>query len=1123
MSAVPRITLSRIVALHWYGFRQVIDLHGLTLFCGENGTGKSAILDLVQFVLLGSGSRGAKFNRAATGDGTKPRGRSRDLRGYCLCDSNTQTKDGQPRFLRSGGVTVAALEFTWPATDAAEPRRETWGVRVEFDGPTSDARYVWFMAPQRLEISDVLADDGKIFLDDLAFRTLIQRMENGGLKGDASFQRHGSFLAEMADRRHLGFDAMQMVKTLPGALAFQPLEDFGQFIRENILEPGLPEVREVRQSLDSLRDAERQVAALHDQLEYLQRISNHHQKYAVAQREAALAGHLVSVLNLSEASERHERAEHELATLREKYADDLKRMADAKAESDAVDHQLAEVRLVAGQDSQISKLDDCKREQEKKEKEIARLRPLVKNARQYFLDLAHGWDVWLRRAEGLGFTKRPDEARLKDLRSAKETEAHDAVGRLAVSFNDLSHEANREHLEPIEKECETVKRRIAQLEQELQSLLAGSTGPAPLLQALKARGTSAQALGRVVEVNAGAENWWPWLETLLGEDRKAVLVEKADWLGAWAMFLKTKTDEPLVNPTELAEMKTKPLPGSLAAFLTTTHPVAQKWLDHHLGQIMPVTSAEELERHEAALTADGILKATGVRRRLEPDREFTLGEEGLRRRREAREAELAVCIERQGSLQRQADSWKAWMSEGQRMRLNSSDTPISYSDLNRLPELEREVNGLAETINILETPERKDLLERLRVLDRSRRGLDERVGGLKKSITAFQLSENQAKEALEEAVRQLKDATLDEAASRATMPAGILETEISERLTKAMAQFPNWTKRREAATGQRSAFELTAQNSRRDRDDERIRLADAHGDFRHEFDVAEPSNDAWERRREQLETHGLAHYISLAEERRKEWEERLQSKVLDVLKEKISEAQDTIRDLNRALDRDVGKFRYRIAQHRDQTQSALWELINNGLGALRADDPLSQFAQKDTLEKARRELMEGIDADAGDERARRVLDYRSYHTYDLEMRPTGFAGEGGVIRLSQHARKMSGGENQAPFFVAMLAAFHRVYDLGRREPRQNLAMVVMDEAFSKLSSDRIDDCLALARAFGLQLVLAFPMDRLGTMIEHAETVIECRVEVKRDEQGQPKEIDNWVIPWRKDRLLEVMA
>lgn len=226
MSPVPRITLSRIIALHWYGFRQIIDLHGLTLFCGENGTGKSALLDLVQFVLLGSGSRGARFNRAATGDGVKPRGRSRDLRGYCLCDSNTQTRDGQPRYLRQGGITVAALEFTWPATAEMEPRRETWGVRVEFDGPASDARYTWFMAPQRLEIADMLTDDGAQFLDDLAFRTRIQRMECGAHKGDASFQRHASFLAEMADRRHLGFDPVQMVKTLPGALAFQPVEDF---------------------------------------------------------------------------------------------------------------------------------------------------------------------------------------------------------------------------------------------------------------------------------------------------------------------------------------------------------------------------------------------------------------------------------------------------------------------------------------------------------------------------------------------------------------------------------------------------------------------------------------------------------------------------------------------------------------------------------------------------------------------------------------------------------------------------------------------------------------------------------------------------------------------------------
>ena len=118
---------------------------------------------------------------------------------------------------------------------------------------------------------------------------------------------------------------------------------------------------------------------------------------------------------------------------------------------------------------------------------------------------------------------------------------------------------------------------------------------------------------------------------------------------------------------------------------------------------------------------------------------------------------------------------------------------------------------------------------------------------------------------------------------------------------------------------------------------------------------------------------------------------------------------------------------------------------------------------------------------------------------------------------------MSGGENQAPFFVSMLAAFHRVYDLGRKDSRRNLGLVVMDEAFSKLSGDRIDDCLALASNFGLQLLLAFPLDRLGTMIDHADTVIECRVDRKRDGQGRDIHIENWVVPWNKDTLLQALA
>jgi uncharacterized protein YPO0396 len=103
---------------------------------------------------------------------------------------------------------------------------------------------------------------------------------------------------------------------------------------------------------------------------------------------------------------------------------------------------------------------------------------------------------------------------------------------------------------------------------------------------------------------------------------------------------------------------------------------------------------------------------------------------------------------------------------------------------------------------------------------------------------------------------------------------------------------------------------------------------------------------------------------------------------------------------------------------------------------------------------------------------------------------------------------MSGGENQAPFFICMLAAFHRVYDVGSRHHRQNLGMVVMDEAFSKLSGDGIEDCLDLARNFQLQLLMAVPIDRLGVMHPYADTTVLCRKFEHRGADGYITRIDN---------------
>src|SRR5207245_4465097 len=113
--------LSRIHALNWYGYKDTIPVEGNLLLAGVTGSGKSILMDLIQFVLVGD-QRLVRFNQSATGD----RG-DRSLKGYCLGDLK-QEENGVAQYWRKSAITYVALEFAWPN----DGKSETWGLRVEY-------------------------------------------------------------------------------------------------------------------------------------------------------------------------------------------------------------------------------------------------------------------------------------------------------------------------------------------------------------------------------------------------------------------------------------------------------------------------------------------------------------------------------------------------------------------------------------------------------------------------------------------------------------------------------------------------------------------------------------------------------------------------------------------------------------------------------------------------------------------------------------------------------------------------------------------------------------------------------------------------------------------------------
>jgi len=107
------VQLTRLHALNWYGYHDSFDITGNLLIAGVTGSGKSVLMDLIQFVLIAHQAK-VRYNLSATGDRS-----TRELKGYCLGDTK-QDIDGVPQFMRNGRIEFVGDFPAAPPHDGPE-------------------------------------------------------------------------------------------------------------------------------------------------------------------------------------------------------------------------------------------------------------------------------------------------------------------------------------------------------------------------------------------------------------------------------------------------------------------------------------------------------------------------------------------------------------------------------------------------------------------------------------------------------------------------------------------------------------------------------------------------------------------------------------------------------------------------------------------------------------------------------------------------------------------------------------------------------------------------------------------------------------------------------------------
>ena len=210
------------------------------------------------------------------------------------------------------------------------------------------------------------------------------------------------------------------------------------------------------------------------------------------------------------------------------------------------------------------------------------------------------------------------------------------------------------------------------------------------------------------------------------------------------------------------------------------------------------------------------------------------------------------------------------------------------------------------------------------------------------------------------------------------------------------------------------------------------------------------------------------------------------SQFLTKLYNLIDGARKTIDNLNYSLGvfpfgNDYYKIRMSITSNKDL------EYIYNYAKEYNSDDSKrGLFMDREAEDKARNKIMDILNAYMFSEDPKireRIVDYRKYLYFDVEVDTPN-----GTKKLNEVMKTQSGGEVQVPFYILSGVAFQQTLDVKRRKD-DCLGIVLYDEAFDKMDSQRIQSMLQFYRdKLKLQLVLATP-GKLDSLIDNIETIL----------------------------------
>lgn len=1049
---LPRKSLVKALLVNWSRFGVVpIKIKGSTLFAGANGTGKSTILDAMTYVLCGN----TQFNVAA-------QDRDRSVIGYVRGDTKA---NGEQRFLRKGGVvSYVVLEFDSPA----EKSSLTVGVCIESPDEFSSKSY-WFVG------KDCSIDDFNFYTKEGQTITATPRNQlcaKGVRIKSADFLPKDKGVPQVMQAIGLRCDAKKYTKKLVRMMCFKPDNDINRFIRENVLEEQpvkeIDHLREEKKHLDDIRQMYEKLIIQKKKLDELETVTTNYEK---EKRDAAVKQYIRFYQNWQSQLIKHKSLGEERSVqkaLLEKYQEELN-VVKLDEEKAYMFMSEAQGKLneydVQGSISQIERqLKEIKQYISDSEKAIAEIQKLQDGIR-VILD---------EKTLGITIDNKAITSLLNAQISAEEKYSALSVmdERVSKKVNDLRQNkaALSNDMAELDKQISEISERIADLENEKYTF-------PPSVE--NARNTLAKALrhrGYDVEVHIFSEmvakivdpSWRDALEGYMAWNRFSLLVDDEYVAVARDLYREEKIHgAKLVFSDRISDTEIKQ--GSAAQMLDIPNKVARKYANFVLNHIHLCKDMNELHEHSLGGITRDCYRATGhtLDKMNTENLQYSMGGDAIRLELDRNKSEREKLLGEKDQLKDEMAKLDSFIQKIDSVYLGCDR--YRFEAVTDILSQKMELAQYTEQLNKLK--KNPDFL----VMTQNYEQAKSAYGNVKNKLSEIEKNMHYREKEIEYLENNMSSIAVEISNSQREFEEySIQHLEVKkEALDEYNRLLPN----------SKDGIVYKEDTIRRAETD-RQRMLNNLCKKQQEYCVFIGSDI--QKCGESYIPYYRQQRMEIGNVKAEETKEKIEGlkKNLEVIfmndfvtgiMEKVKDAKNEIDAINYELKKlPFGQDIYEFSAVPRPDKMTFFKIDK------RIKEQYNGDAKQYTLSDEKDEILENEIHDFMDLIIENCddtefEDYRNYLKYDMNITKT--TGGNTVTALSNKQGSASNGEKQTPYFIILAASLMQCYPKNRICAR----IAFVDEAFSALSGERIEQMVKYFEQNGFQVMYAAPPDKIGSI------------------------------------------